>query len=328
MLTVTGEKLSSDFDATKPFVDKFEKTVRDLGLTSDQVYNADESGLFWRLLPKRVYVCRSEKSADGWKKAKDRITFMPCANASGTHKLQLLVIGKSKQPRAIRKVKVPVVYKGQSRAWMTKALFHEWFEEEFCPQVRRFLRSRNLPQKALLVVDNAPGHDTGEELTSKNGQIKVMFLPPNCTTLLQPMDQNIIENIKSKFKKKTLLHIVSRDGDISKTMKEMNLNDVVFTLAESWNEIQPEVIQASWKNLCPLFSTTDEDGESSSGTAGVWEPEDDIPLAGLIDVASARVHNENTEMQREDIEDWCAGVDDVDELVSLIRTTELLSTLF
>lgn len=53
LLTFTGEKLSCDVDSVEPFIALFKKTVDDLGLGPDQIYNADESGLFWRLLPKK-----------------------------------------------------------------------------------------------------------------------------------------------------------------------------------------------------------------------------------------------------------------------------------
>lgn len=46
LLTVTGEKLSSDTAAVAPFIEKFKKKVDELNLRPEQVYNADKSGLF------------------------------------------------------------------------------------------------------------------------------------------------------------------------------------------------------------------------------------------------------------------------------------------
>jgi hypothetical protein len=52
------------------------------------VYNMDETGLFFRLLPRYSILMPNEdiSSTRGKKKAKDRVSLIVCANASGTHK--------------------------------------------------------------------------------------------------------------------------------------------------------------------------------------------------------------------------------------------------
>lgn len=53
---------------------------------------------------------------------------MICANASEIHKLKLLVIGKSKCPRALKGVSpLPVSYYSSQNRWMNQQLFKEWF---------------------------------------------------------------------------------------------------------------------------------------------------------------------------------------------------------
>lgn len=62
-----------------------------------------------------------EKSADDRKKAKDRVTINACSNASGTIKLPLQLIGKSKRPRCFKGVKMdllPLKYSAQKNACM------------------------------------------------------------------------------------------------------------------------------------------------------------------------------------------------------------------
>lgn len=60
-------------------------------------------------------------------------------------------------------------------------IFHEWFHTDFVLQIHSLLKKRNLPEKALLVLDNAPGHGPNDMLMSKNGRIKALFMPPNCS---------------------------------------------------------------------------------------------------------------------------------------------------
>lgn len=55
-LKVCGEKLSSQPELVEPFKHKLFKIIEDLSLTPEQIYNADESGLFFKLLPDKTYV--------------------------------------------------------------------------------------------------------------------------------------------------------------------------------------------------------------------------------------------------------------------------------
>lgn len=53
LLCMTEEKLSYDVDSIEQYKKKFQKVIQELSLTLDQVCNADKSGSFWRLLPKK-----------------------------------------------------------------------------------------------------------------------------------------------------------------------------------------------------------------------------------------------------------------------------------
>ena len=69
-------------------------------LRGEQIYNADETGLYYRCLPDRTLAAKEEKAAPGFKKSKDRFTLMACSNVTGVHKLKMVLIGTSKKPRA------------------------------------------------------------------------------------------------------------------------------------------------------------------------------------------------------------------------------------
>jgi len=69
-----------------------------------------------------------------------------------------------------------VMYMGQSNAWMDCDLFQHWFNKEFVPKVKRYLKGRGLPIKALLLMDNAPCHPSPDVLESRsNHGIKCLF---------------------------------------------------------------------------------------------------------------------------------------------------------
>lgn len=64
---------------------------------SENIFNGDETGLFYKLAPQNTLKFKGEKCIGG-KLSKERITVFVCANMTGTEKRDLLVIGKSRNP--------------------------------------------------------------------------------------------------------------------------------------------------------------------------------------------------------------------------------------
>ena len=74
--------------------------------TPDQLFNCDETGLYWWLLPNKTLVDASEKCANiFFKSPKDRVTLMATANASRDFQLTLVFIYKSAKPHVIENIK-------------------------------------------------------------------------------------------------------------------------------------------------------------------------------------------------------------------------------
>jgi hypothetical protein len=125
-LNITGEKLSACTEEIATFTTKLAKIIEEEDLNSDQMYNCDETGLNYKMLPTKTLAAREEKSAPGYKRSKERLTVMACSNASGEHKLKLTLIGKSKNPRAFKNVNVknlPVNYANQKmHGWIQVCL--------------------------------------------------------------------------------------------------------------------------------------------------------------------------------------------------------------
>ena len=198
-LSIEGEKLSADKEAAGSFVVSFSQFIKEKSLSLHQIFNSDETGLYFRLLPDVTLDASFEKTADGRKKTKDRITLNACSNASGTIKLPLHMIGKSQQPRCFKGINMgllPVNYCGQKNAWMIANLFRDWFHHQFVPHIRKELISLGEKPRALLLLDNCSAHPSEEELISEDGAIFANFLPPNVTSLIQPMDQGVLQMVK------------------------------------------------------------------------------------------------------------------------------------
>ncbi|GBN71464.1 Tigger transposable element-derived protein 4 [Araneus ventricosus] len=63
----------------------------------DNIFSADETGLFFKALPDKTAVFQG-KTCHGGKQSKERVTLLLATNMSGTEKLTPLMIGKSRNP--------------------------------------------------------------------------------------------------------------------------------------------------------------------------------------------------------------------------------------
>ena len=140
-----------------------------------------------------------EKRADGQKKCKDCVTINACSNGCGSIKLLLLFIGKFARPRCFRGLNMtalPIIYKYQKNAWVDSHIFSEWFHNNFVTTVQARLKEMKQTPKGLLLLDNCSAHLDESELISQDGLVKAVFLPPNVTSLIQPMDQGVLKALK------------------------------------------------------------------------------------------------------------------------------------
>ena len=215
-LSVQGETQSAATESIEPFKAKLHKIIEEKGLTLNQIFNCDETGLYWKLMPSKTLVSSREREAKGFKKPKDRVTLMACANATGSIKLPLVFIHKSLNPRcfkSIDKASLPGHYYAQKSSWMDSAIFKAWFQDRFVPLCMKSLKEQGLPPKAILLLDNAPSHPDVECLCSSDGDVTCVYLPPNTTSLIQPMDQGILENIKCLYKRDLLLRLLQEENE-------------------------------------------------------------------------------------------------------------------
>jgi hypothetical protein len=93
------------------------------GYEPRDVYNTDETGLFFNVLPERTLAYKG-KTCHGGKHSKDRLTVLLCVNSDGSDNQVPIVIGKSSTPRCFNDgKKLPIKYHANSKAWMTTEIF-------------------------------------------------------------------------------------------------------------------------------------------------------------------------------------------------------------
>ncbi|XP_074136042.1 tigger transposable element-derived protein 7 [Sminthopsis crassicaudata] len=263
---VCGEQiLNSVSENAEPFRQKLSLIIKQEKLCLAQVYNGDETDLFWKSMPENIQANKKDICMPGQKINKERLSALLCANADGTHKLKSVIIGKSKQPRSIKNDAnaLSVIYKSSKTFWFTRESFSEWFFQNFIPEVRDFqLNVLGLDEKdvkAVLLLDNSPAHPSAESLISNDGRIKCIFFPPNTTSLIQPMTQGVILSCKRLYRWKQLeesLVIFEESDEEQETgektvakIKAYNIKNAVSNWAKSWDEVKQITIANAWENL-------------------------------------------------------------------------------
>ena len=186
----------------------------------ENIYNADEFGLFYQCLPDKSYQLKTEKCSGG-KHSKIRITGLAAANAVG-NKLPMFVIGKAKNPRCFKNIKkLPCRYRSQRKSWMDSVLFEEWVRD-----VNKKFQAEG--RKVALIIDNCPAHPIIENLS----HVKLVFLPPNTTSVSQPMDQGVIRCLKAHYRKR-LVKLILRSLDSNKPLPKVPLSTVLQLLVSA-----------------------------------------------------------------------------------------------
>lgn len=95
-------------------------------------------------------------------------------------------------------------------------------------------------------MDNCSAH--AEELKTRGGSVTCMFLPPNTTLLIQPMDQGVVQAVKNGYKRKLLQKVIcGQHLDLTQNIKELvkqhTVKDVLYMLADVWEEGSTDSIQ-------------------------------------------------------------------------------------
>ena len=162
------------------------------GYVPKDVWNCDETGLFYKAIPSGSLRFAGDDQSNRTKVPRDRLTMLQFTNMDGSEK-QAVVVGKSAKPCCFKNVKtLPFSYFANRKAWMTSQLFTD---------VMKTLDRKMIAQdrKIILFLDNATCHNL--LLGTNLSNIKLSFMQPNTTSLIQPLDQGIIRSFKAYYRR-------------------------------------------------------------------------------------------------------------------------------
>ena len=180
------------------------------------IFNADEFGLFYQCLPNKTYHFEGQKCSGGTN-SKVRLTGV-AAGSEIEEKRPMFVIDKSKTPR-----------------WMDSQIFEEWV----CKLDQTF---RMEGRKIALIIDICPAHPSVSDLTN----VQLVFLPPNTTSVLQPMDQGVIRSLKAHCQGRVVRRLC-RALDKTETLPKISILQAMKILVSLWKAVSAQTIVNSFR---------------------------------------------------------------------------------
>lgn len=239
----------------------------------ENIYNIDETGLFFMQVPRRSYV-ESKDSCIGGKSAKKRLTVCLFTNMLG-EKENPIIIGHSKRPRCFGRIDVNktfnIDWRSNKTAWMTAEIFQD--------VLKIFNRKMKLQsRKVILFLDNARCHP---DILLSN--VTLSFLSPNTTSHCQPLDQGIIQSFKLHYRKLLMANVVTKldaylqskilnaDEDL---LPKPNVLEALGWIDEAWKNVKVETIKKCFAKSGFPIAVDDEEISEEFGLSGLISPVD------------------------------------------------------
>ncbi|KAI6660591.1 Tigger transposable element-derived protein 4-like [Oopsacas minuta] len=146
---------------------------------------------------------------------------------------------------------------------MTSEIFEKW--------LRKLNNSMRFDDRKIAkILDNFSGHPN-----LNLSHIKLFFLPPNTTSMTQPMDAGIIKNLKHHYRRflvrKRLLAVDSETGF------KLDLLQALDWLKMSWDNVTPTTIKHCYQHVG--FKDLPATEETSAPDTSIWSSAEE---AGLV----------------------------------------------
>lgn len=236
---VHGEAKSADDSAIRSEMPRILSLMNNFA--DKDIWNADEFGLFFRQPPTWTL---SSGPVSGFKKEKNRLTFLACTNKDGSEKRPLLIIGNAERPRPFKKKyghDLGLDWHFNAKAWMNRQIFFNWLQ-----RLDRYI-GRTAGRKILLLIDNCSAHGKKEDLPFLQN-VRVEFLPPNTTSKVQPLDAGIIAWVKRRYKRRLLLRVFENIEANAKSIYNVDVLTAIRWTEREWEECPASVIENCFKH--------------------------------------------------------------------------------
>lgn len=154
-MKIRGEAMSADTVVPKNIQQHLEK------LLMKMLIYANKSLMSMRHPGGRRQNSKDKKLMPRSKAASNRLSLFFDGNASSDMDLKPLLVFHSENLRALKNVAkgfLSVVWKSDSKLWVTQTIFQDWFFHHFIPEIEKYSLEEDSPFNILLLLHSSPGH--------------------------------------------------------------------------------------------------------------------------------------------------------------------------
>ncbi|GFW02877.1 tigger transposable element-derived protein 6 [Trichonephila clavipes] len=188
----------------------------------------------------------------------------------GSEKITPLIIGKFAKPRYFKGINsFPTKYRSNKKTRMTTELFNEWLislNSDMKKEIRHI----------LLFLDNCTVRNNAPPLSN----VKFKFFPPNSTSKLQPLDQGIIHNFKTLYRREVVKSVLD-NSENQQNVTTISILTALIMIDKAWRTVTHLTIHGCFKKSgFPLPNLVDMDDTLTEFNAepSLWEA---LPEQGL-----------------------------------------------
>ncbi|GFT36213.1 tigger transposable element-derived protein 6 [Trichonephila clavipes] len=268
-----AESSSVDINVCSKWQNSLSDLIKEYELRN--IFNTDETGIFFKCLPEETFTFKKEK-CHGGKHSKESNYFTGCKHG-------WLRREYSSRHRKICKTSVcfkginsfPTKYRSNKKAWMTTELFNEWLVS-LNSDMKREKRHIILFLDSCTVHNNAP----------PSSNVKLQFFPTNSTSKLQPLDQGIIHNFKTFYRREVVKSVLD-NLENQQNVTTISTLTALIIIANAWSVVTLLTIHSCFKkSVFPSPNLVDVDDTLTEINAepSLWEalPEQDLILDDYV----------------------------------------------
>lgn len=232
----------------------FKKFLRENKVTLQNVYSVNYTEILWKAVPEETSIFDRAKWTGDQDMCEDHVITLFCANATGCHKLPVLIIGSIAEPQGssiLNTDGISTTYKVKANAWMDNIIFNQWFEEYFLKLVKERQEKNGRRQKTVLILDNNRLVHNLSDLSKKDKFVRVVSIPRDVSIDALPINNEVIACFKRMYRRELvvtlmLLPVWNTEEEVIQAHKKLTLWDSCRMIHDAWSHVDNEILLRGW----------------------------------------------------------------------------------